>query len=105
MRTGAAGVQGQQRAVDLHREILAAAERSAHAGQMDAHLLGREAEAGRDLVAIDVQPLRGHVDVDAALPVGHGEPRLRAEERLILDPDLVLASHDDVARRVAGRRA
>ncbi len=89
---GALRVQRQQRAVDLHREVLAPAERAADAGQVDAHLLGREAEAGRDLVAVDVQPLRRDVDVDAALAVGHGEPGLGAEEGLILDPDLVLAA-------------
>ena len=96
---GPARVQGQQGTVDLHREIFAPAECAPDAGQVDAHLLGRQAEAGRDLVAIDVQPLRGDVDVDAALPVGHGEARLRAEERLILDPDLVLPHHHDLARR------
>ena len=105
MRTGAARVQREQRAVHLHREVLAAAERAADAGQVDAHLLGRQAEAGRDLVAVDVQPLRGDVDVDAALAVGHGEARLRAEERLILDADLVLAAHDDLARSHRDRRA
>ena len=105
MRTGATRVQRQQRAVDLHREILAAAERAADAGQVDAHLLGREPEAGRDLVAVDVQPLRGHVDVDAALAVGHREARLRAEEGLILDADLVLAAHDDLAPARRDRRA
>ena len=101
---GALRVQREQRAVDLHREVLAPAERAADAGQVDAHLLGREPEAGRDLVAVDVQPLRGDVDVDAALAVGDREARLRAEEGLILDPDLVLARDDDVARRRRDRR-
>ena len=61
---------------------------------------GAQAEAGRHLVAVDVQPLRRDVDVDAALAVGHGQARLRAEEGLILDADLVLAAHDDLARDV-----
>ena len=86
--------------MDLHRQVLAAAERAADAGEVDAHLLGREAEAGRDLVAVDVQPLRRDVDVDAALAVRDREPRLRPEERLILDPDLVDALDRDVARRL-----
>ncbi len=94
---GATGVQGEQRAVDLHREVLAPAERPADAGQVDAHLLGRQAEARRDLVAVDVQPLRGDVDVDAALAVGHGQARLRPEKRLVLDADLVLAAYDHLA--------
>ena len=90
--------------MDLHREVLAAAERAADAGEVDPHLLGREAEARRDLVAVDVQPLRGDVDVDAALAVRDREPRLRAEERLVLDPDLVDALDRDVARARRGRR-
>ena len=60
-------------------------------------MLGREAEARRDLVAIDVQPLGRDVDVDAALAVRHGEPRFGAEERLILDADVVDTAHSHVA--------
>ena len=103
MRTGAAGVQREQRAVHLHREILASTEGAAHAGQVDAHLLGRQAEAGGDLVAIDVQPLRRDIDVHAALAVGHRETGLGSEEGLILDAHLVGAAHDHLAlgRRVA----
>ena len=82
--------------MDLHREVLAAAERAADAGEVDAHHLGREAEARRDLVAIDVQPLGRNVDVDAALTVGHREARFRAEERLVLDADVVHAAHAHV---------
>ncbi len=93
----AARVQREQRAMHLHREILAAAEGAADAGQVDAHLLGGEAEAGRDLVAVDVQPLRRHVDVDSTLSIGHRKARLRAEEGLVLDADLVAAAHDDLA--------
>jgi hypothetical protein len=44
-----------------------------------------------------VQPLRRHVDVDAALAVGDGEPRLGPEERLVLDADVVDAADGDVA--------
>ena len=78
---GPVRVQREQRGVDLHREVLAAAERAAHAGEVDPHLLRLEPEAGRDLVAVDVQPLRGDVDVDAALAVRDREPRLRARGR------------------------
>ena len=90
-------MEREQRAVDLHREVLATAERAADAREVDADLLRAEVETGRDLVAIDVQPLGRHMDVDTALAVRHGEARLRPEERLVLDPDLVLARHDDVA--------
>ena len=82
--------------MDLHREVLAAAERAADPGEVDPHLLRRQAEAGRHLVAVDVQPLRRDVDVDAALAVGDCQPRLRPEERLILDADVVDAADGDV---------
>ena len=82
-------VQREHGAVDLHREILATAERAADAGEVDPHLLRRQVEARRDLVAVDVQPLRRDVDVDAALAVGDGQARFRAEEGLILDADVV----------------
>ena len=93
-------VEGEQRAVDLHREILPAAERASDAGQVDAHLLRPQVETGRDLRAVDVQPLRRHVDVDAALAVRDREPGFRPEEGLILDAQLVLAADRDVSRRV-----
>ena len=50
-----------------------------------------------------MQPLRRDVDVDAALAVGDGQPRLRPEERLILDADVVDAAdgHVTVGVRVA----
>ena len=86
--------------MDLHREVLAAAERAADAGQREPHLLGRQAEARGDLVAVDVQPLRGDVEVDAAVAVGHREAGLGPEERLVLHADLVLAGDDDVGRRL-----
>ena len=90
-------VQREQRRVDLHREVLAPAERAADPGEVDAHLLGRQAEARRHLRAVDVEPLRRDVDVDPALAVRHREPRLGAEERLVLDPGLVDALHGHVA--------
>ena len=40
-----------------------------------------------------MQPLGRDVEVDAAVPVRDGEPGLRAEERLVLHPDLVVADH------------
>src|SRR3712207_7178551 len=52
----------------------APAERAAHAGKVDAHPLGRQVEARRDLVAVDVEPLGRDVDVDATLAVRDGEP-------------------------------
>jgi hypothetical protein len=86
---GAVRVQGEQRAVDLHRQVLPPTERAAHTREVDSHLLRLQVQARRNLVAVDMQPLRRDVDVHAALAVRHREPRLGPEERLVLDPDLV----------------
>ena len=83
--------------MDLHREVLAPAERASDPGEVDPHLLRLEPEAGRDLVAVDVNPLRRHVDVHAALAVGHGQARLGPEEGLVLLAELVDAADRDVA--------
>ncbi len=82
--------------MDLHREVLAPAERAADPGEVDPHLLGLEPEAGRDLVAVDVDPLRRHVDVHASLAVGNGQARLGPEEGLVLLAELVDAADRDV---------
>ncbi len=83
--------------MDLDGQILAPAERAAHAGEVDPHHVGRKVEARRDLVAVDVEPLRRDVNVDAALPVRDRDARLRAEERLVLLADVVDPRHRDVA--------
>ena len=83
--------------MDLHREIFATTECAADAAQVDPHHLRRQREARRHLIAVDVQPLRRDMDVDPALAVGNGESRLRSEERLILDPDLVDTGDGDLA--------
>src|SRR5205814_8933903 len=57
-------------------------------------------EAGRDLVAGDVQPLPRDVDVDAAFSVGDREPGLRAQEGLVLDAELVDARDGDLGLRI-----
>ena len=72
--------------MDLHGKVLAAAECAPDAGKVDAHLIGLEPETRRDLVPVDVQPLRRDVDVDAALAVRDRDARLGAEERLVLLP-------------------
>ncbi len=91
------GVEREHRGVDLDREVLAATEGPADSREMNADLLGRERQAGRDLVAVDVQPLRRDMDVDPALAVRDGEPRLGAEERLVLAAELVHPLDRDVA--------
>ena len=83
--------------MQLDREVLAASERAADTGQVDPHLLRLEPETGCDLVAVDVEPLRRHVDVDPALAVRDRDTGLRAEEGLVLLPQLVVAGDGDVA--------
>ena len=55
--------------------------------------LGREAEALRHLVAVVVEPLGRHDEVDAAVLGREREPGLGAHERLVLHADLVGALH------------
>ena len=90
-------VQGEQRRVDLDGEILPPAERATDAGEVDTNLLGPEPQAGNDLLVVDVQPLGGDVDVDAALAVGDGQAGLGTEKRLILARQLVDAADRDGA--------
>ena len=84
----------------VHGQVLAAAERAAHPGQRQPDLLRRQAERRADLPLVHVQPLGGDVQVDAAVLGRHGQPGLRAEERLVLHADLVLAGDHDVGHRV-----
>ena len=91
--------------MDLHRDVLAPAERAADAGEREAHLVLRQGERSGDLVAVDVQPLGRDEEVDPAVLGGHREPGLRPEERLVLHPHLVLAADHDVGLARLGRRA
>ena len=93
---GLAGAQRQQAGVDLHRQVLAAAERAADAGERHPHLVLGQAEDRGDLAQVDVQPLGGDVEVDAAVLGGHREAGLRAEEGLVLHAEGVLAGDDDI---------
>ena len=86
--------------MDLHRQILPPAERAADPGEVQPHLVGLEPQARRDLVAVDVQPLGGDVDVHASFPVRDTEPGLGPEERLILHAELVDARHGHVPLRL-----
>ena len=73
--------------MDLHREILPSTERAADAREVDPHHVRLEIEARRDLITVDVQPLRRDVDVDTALAVGDRQAGLRPEKGLILLAD------------------
>ena len=83
--------------MDLHRQVLAAAERPAGARESEPHLVPRKVQARGDLVAVDMQPLGRDEQLHAAVLAGHRQPRLRAEERLVLRADLVAALDDDLA--------
>ena len=66
---GPARVQREHGRMDLDREVLPSAERSAYAREVDPNLLREKVEAGRDLVAVDMEPLGRDVDVHAPLAV------------------------------------
>ena len=85
--------------MDLHGQVLAPAEGAPGAGEGEPHLLPGQVEAGGDLVAVDVQPLGRHEQLDPAVLARHGQPRLRAEEGLVLHAHLVRALDDHVAGR------
>ncbi len=82
--------------MDLHRQVLAPAERAADAGQRHADLVLGQAEDGRDLLEVGVQPLGRDVEVDSAVLGRHGESGLRTEEGLVLHAEGVLALDDEV---------
>ena len=83
--------------MDVQAEVLAGAEGTADATQGQPHQLGFEAEALGDLVAVVVQPLRRHDQLDAAVVGRQRQPGLGTEERLVLHADLVGALDDDRA--------
>ncbi len=94
-----AGPHGEHAELHLHAEVLPGAEGPADAGEVDAHLVDRERQAGGDLDLVDMDPLGGDVEVDAAIGRRDGEPGLGAHEGLVLHPRLVGAlDHDGAAR-------
>ncbi len=97
---GPAGVQGQHADVDLQRDVLAGSEGSADAREREPHLVLGQVEAGRHLLAVDVQPLGRDVQVDAAVLGRDRHARLRPQEGLVLHADLVVGGDDDVGRRL-----
>ncbi len=115
------GAQRQQAGVHVHRQVLAAAERATDPGQVQPHQVAGHAQRHADLPLVDVQPLGRDVEIDAAVLRRDREPGLRAQERLVLHPDLEVEGHHDrggcvgippaelqmaheVARPVHGRR-
>jgi len=78
---------------ELRRVELAFA---ADAGHRQPNLLRRKGQDSSQLVAIDVQPLRGKVEINSAVAIGYGQTRLGSERCLVLHSDLVLPLHDHV---------
>ena len=64
----ASRAQREQAGVDLHVDVLARPERAADAGERDPHLLLREVEARRELLEVDVEPLRRRAELDTTVP-------------------------------------
>jgi hypothetical protein len=92
--------EGEQADVDLEADVLAGAERAADAGEGEVDLLERQPEAGGHLGVVDVEPLGGDQQLDAAVLGGHGHAGLRPEEGLVLHADLVGPLDADLAGRV-----
>ncbi len=88
--------QRQHAGVDLHVDVLAGPERAPDAGEVQPDLVLGQSQARRDLLAVDVQPLRRDVKVDAAVLGRHRQSRLRAERGLVLHRRFVVAVHPDV---------
>ena len=81
----------------LQADVLPRPEGAADPTEHEPHLVLGQAEAGGDLAAVLVQPLRGDVQLDAAgAGVGYGDGGLQPEERLVLHPDLVGPLDDDI---------
>jgi len=87
--------------VDVQAHVLSRAERSTDAAEGQPHLVRRKADAFGHLVAIVVQPLGRHDQVDATVLGRCGEPRLRSHERLVLHADGIRTFDRD---RTASRR-
>jgi len=83
----------------LHRQVFARAERAADPGHRQPHLVSRKAEHRGELLLVDMQPLGRDAQLDAACTVWDRKTRLRAERRLVLHSDLVLAADHDVGPR------
>src|SRR5215210_28656 len=98
----ALGVESEEAGVGLHGEVFPAPEGATHAREGEPHPLRGQVEALGQLILVDVQPLRGDVQVHPALAVGHGQAGLGAQKRLVLHPDLVLSLNDDGRLRVLG---
>ena len=86
---GTPGPQGQQGDVDVERDVLASSKGSTDPGRVAPDRLIGQVEASDDLSVIDVNPLRGDVEVEATEAVGNGQAGLGAERGLVLGRRLI----------------
>src|SRR5919202_104681 len=101
---GTPRLERQQASMYVDGEVFAGTERATHAGEVQPHACLRQPEAGGDLLQVDVQRLRG--DVEGHPPVSRdGQSRLRAQRRLVLLADLVVARDLDLGPRLPVARA
>jgi hypothetical protein len=84
-------VEREHARVDLHAHVLPRAERPAGPREEQPDLVLGQVQAGRELLAVDVEPLRRDEQVDPAVLGGHRHPGLGPERRLVLHPGLVVA--------------
>ena len=76
----------RERQRDLHRHVLAAAERAADGRVDHPHLLDRQVQRVRDRLLVDVRPLARDLDRHPARLVDVGDAGLRLEVRVLLQP-------------------
>ena len=83
------GAQGEQRPVHLHREILSAAERAPDTREVKAHLVRQEAQARRDLIAVDVEVVDTEGRPVAALPPDKFTVMIDGRRRRVVSADFI----------------
>ena len=84
----------------MHGKVLASAERTANASQVDPDLPAWKAKAWRQLHMVLVEALRRDVKIHPAIVGRDGQTGFRSQERLVLHADFVDTIDDDVAFRV-----
>ena len=87
---------GGQRQDDLHRHVLAAAERPADGRVAHDDLLLRQAQRVGDLLAVLVYPLAGHDHDDPPQRVDVAQPRFRLQVGMLLRASAVGVFHHHV---------
>src|SRR5438445_10677641 len=87
--------------MQVHAEVFTRAIRPAYAVEMQPYIGWGQAQARRYLVAVHMQPLGGHIQVDAPVLGGDRQSGLRAQHGLILHTGLVVSLYPQL--RDSGR--